>query len=114
MKSIKQMLIGCVLLIGACNGDTDARVTPPAAVEGPAKIIQDLMVMTTEQFDEQVYDKEAKKMISDKPWFIKFYAPWCKHCQNLLPAWKEIANVKKDVLNVRKVDCTADDAIELC
>ena len=45
--------------------------------------------------------------------FIKFYAPWCGHCQKLAPVWDELAaNFKEDkVAKVGKVDCTQHQAI---
>lgn len=42
------------------------------------------------------------------PWFIKFYAPWCGHCQAMAPNWLEMAKENKDTLNVGEVDCTVE------
>jgi protein disulfide-isomerase len=39
------------------------------------------------------------------PWFIKFYAPWCSHCQALAPAWHQMAKEMKDKLNIGEVNC---------
>ncbi|KAJ5738804.1 hypothetical protein N7493_001959 [Penicillium malachiteum] len=41
-------------------------------------------------------------------WFIKFYAPWCPHCQAMAPNWKEMAKEMKDVLNVGEVNCDVE------
>ena len=61
-----------------------------------------------------VVDRETRKLLSDKPWFIKFYAPWCGHCKRLAPTWDELAEKHSHELNVAKVDCTADDSKALC
>ena len=53
-------------------------------------------------------------MYSEKPWFIKFYAPWCHHCKKLKPLWEELAAHTKGEFHVRSIDCTADDAVEVC
>ena len=47
-----------------------------------------------------------------EPWFIKFYAPWCPHCQKMAPSWAEMAKEMKGILNVGEVNC--DVEIHLC
>jgi protein disulfide-isomerase len=42
------------------------------------------------------------------PWFIKFYAPWCGHCQALAPNWLQMAREMKGVLNVGEVNCDVE------
>ncbi|GAM37004.1 hypothetical protein TCE0_022r06548 [Talaromyces pinophilus] len=39
------------------------------------------------------------------PWFVKFYAPWCHHCQALAPPWLTMAKEMKGKLNVGEVNC---------
>lgn len=42
------------------------------------------------------------------PWFIKFYAPWCHHCQALAPNWANLARQMKGKLNIAEVNCDVE------
>ena len=61
-------------------------------------------------------EDENKKtaMKSEKSWFIKFFAPWCGHCQRLAPIWSEFNRLHIDEINVGTVDCTTDGGQPLC
>ncbi|KAF2672792.1 disulfide isomerase [Microthyrium microscopicum] len=39
------------------------------------------------------------------PWFVKFYAPWCHHCQAMGPNWMEMSREMKGSLNIGEVNC---------
>ncbi|CAG0917750.1 unnamed protein product [Notodromas monacha] len=45
--------------------------------------------------------------------FVKFYAPWCSHCQRLAPVWDDLARSLEfdDKVNIAKVDCTESNEI---
>ncbi|KAI9798762.1 MAG: hypothetical protein M1833_004592 [Piccolia ochrophora] len=44
-------------------------------------------------------------------WFIKFYAPWCGHCQALAPNWDQLGKEMKDKLNVGEVNCDVESRL---
>ena len=59
----------------------------------------DVIELTDDNFDKTVFNDENM-------WLIAFYAPWCGHCQHLLPEWAAAANRLKGTINIAKVDAT--------
>ncbi|PVF99148.1 thioredoxin-domain-containing protein [Serendipita vermifera] len=43
--------------------------------------------------------------VASEPTFVKFFAPWCGHCQKLAPKWEELALTLKGIVNVAEVNC---------
>jgi protein disulfide-isomerase len=46
--------------------------------------------------------------MTQEPWFIKFYAPWCHHCQAMATNWQQLAKEMKGRLNVGEVNCDVE------
>jgi len=49
------------------------------------------------------------KRTANGSWLVKFYAPWCGHCQTMAPTWSQLATQEP---GIAKVNC--DDHPELC
>ncbi|KAK6196833.1 hypothetical protein LQW54_011148 [Pestalotiopsis sp. IQ-011] len=60
--------------------------------------------LTAESFQQLV-------TMSQDPWFIKFYAPWCHHCQAMGPAWQQLAKEMQGRLNIGEVNCDAESRL---
>ncbi|XP_043604278.1 thioredoxin domain-containing protein 5 homolog [Bombus pyrosoma] len=78
--------------LGISMESEDEAPTPPEPVNG-------LLELTEDTFD---------KHVSTGYHFVKFYAPWCGHCQKLAPTWEELANSLRNdnYVSISKVDCT--------
>lgn len=61
--------------------------------------------LTAESFHDKV-------TMTQDPWFIKFYAPWCHHCKALAPTWDQVSKDMKGRLNIGEVNC--DKEARLC
>ncbi|XP_009333068.1 PREDICTED: protein disulfide-isomerase A3 [Pygoscelis adeliae] len=70
----------------------------PESNDGPVKVV------VAENFDE-IVNAEGKDVL------IEFYAPWCGHCKNLEPKYKELGEkLSKDPnIIIAKMDATAND-----
>lgn len=44
-------------------------------------------------------------------WFIKFYAPWCPHCQAMAANWAELGREMKGKLNIGEVNCEIESRL---
>ncbi|RMZ81459.1 hypothetical protein DV738_g2256, partial [Chaetothyriales sp. CBS 135597] len=79
---------------------------PNAAKQQSTPNPQGLSVpLTAESFQKLVTN-------SQDSWFIKFYVPWCGHCQNLAPTWAQMAREMEGKLNIGEVNC--DESPRLC
>ena len=64
-------------------------------------IENDIMILTDTTFDKAIEKYENI--------FVAFYAPWCGHCQKLLPELEKVAEIlSKENIIVAKVDATKE------
>ncbi|TVY22536.1 Uncharacterized protein LHYA1_G008741 [Lachnellula hyalina] len=82
----------------------------PAALKKPAKPtstpnpLGQSISFTAESFQNSV-------TTTQEPWFIKFYAPWCMHCQAMAPNWIQLAKEMKGQLNIGEVNCDVESRL---
>lgn len=70
-----------------------------------------VQVLTDANFEA---DTQAATGGTAGDWFVMFYAPWCGHCEALLPTWDELASVLADEgagPNVAKFDVTQSSVV---
>lgn len=57
--------------------------------------------LSEDNFERLVFRKSTPSA------FVKFYAPWCGHCQKLAPDWRKLEKEhKKSEMLIGSVDCT--------
>ncbi|KAF2882752.1 hypothetical protein ILUMI_23416 [Ignelater luminosus] len=60
--------------------------------------------LTPTNFDKLVIN-------SDEVWIVEFFAPWCGHCQQLVPEYQKTANALKGVVKVGAVNADEHNAL---
>lgn len=97
--------------VGVSSFSTD-KVTPATELEAQPTSMLSKPRQTpnpegiSEPFTLETFDTVVTKSLD--PWFIKFYAPWCPHCQRMAPSWKGMAREMKGRLNVGEVNCDVE------
>ena len=70
---------------------------PEPELEQMCRIQSDVIPLTVDNF-------EAK--VAGKHFFLMFYAPWCRFCEELLPVWQDLADNPK--YNIGKIDAIGE------
>lgn len=64
----------------------------------------DVVMLTASNFDRLVEQ-------SDAVWVVEFFAPWCGHCQALVPEYTKAATALKGVVKVGAVNCDDEKSL---
>ncbi|PSN69228.1 thioredoxin-like protein [Corynespora cassiicola Philippines] len=85
----------------------ESKPTPTAAKAEPEKAKS---TANPSGISEPLTAEKFQKLVTNTldPWFVKFYAPWCHHCQALGPNWSQMAREMKGKLNVAEVNCDVE------
>ncbi|KAF0735957.1 protein disulfide-isomerase A6 [Aphis craccivora] len=75
----------CVLLVALANS---------AAAIYPSN--SDVIELTDDNFNQVLQSVEI--------WVVEFYAPWCGHCQRLVPEYSKAAKALKGIVKVAAID----------
>ncbi|KAK4499380.1 hypothetical protein PRZ48_009894 [Zasmidium cellare] len=92
--------------------DSDEKVTAPAKSTATATRIEKPTKETPNPRGKSVpltaEDFQRLVTTTREPWFVKFYAPWCHHCQAMAPNWQGMARQMQGSLNIGEVNCEAE------
>ncbi|SNX87429.1 related to MPD1 - Disulfide isomerase related protein [Melanopsichium pennsylvanicum] len=62
--------------------------------------------------DQNNFEREVLSI--EKPTLVAFTAPWCGHCQNLVPDYLKVASQLDGVVKLASIDCDNDKNKPLC
>jgi len=74
-------------------------------IEEPTATEHHVVDLTIDNFEHLT---QASTGMTTGDWFIKFYAPWCGHCQRMAADWEELSVTQYQKVNIAQVDCTKD------
>lgn len=82
-------------------------------IEQPEEAVAEPEIAKADKGLYTLNDRSFANHIKEGDHFVKFYAPWCGHCQKLAPVWDELAAEYESAkgVSVAKLDCTAAGGI---
>lgn len=83
---------------GAKGAKTTKQSSKSTAIPNPAGTS---VPLSQESFQKLVTNTQDS-------WFVKFYVPWCHHCQSLQPSWLQMSKELQGMLNVGEVNCETE------
>lgn len=103
------------------SSKTDSQAGPPTATETsktastkkPGKTSKSHATPNPVGASVALSQESFQKLVTNTqdPWFVKFYAPWCHHCQALAPAWAQMAKEMQGKLNIGEVNCDVENRL---
>ncbi|KAL6074441.1 Protein disulfide-isomerase A6 [Balamuthia mandrillaris] len=104
MKAVRSgagLVVVLLLCLASLSVSLLARAAESAVEGGGAK--GRVEVLTSANFTEHV---------SDGTWLVKFFVPWCGHCNAMAGSWRELAaSANEHGFRVAEVDCTAAEDV---
>ena len=113
LKSLEKYIDGRMAPAATKTEDPDsstAKLLKPQVSAGPPANPSGISVpLTAETFSQHISLVPSKA--NGAGWFVKFYVPWCSHCQHMASAWTELAREMKGKLNIAEVNCEAESKL---
>jgi len=93
----------------AAAAKTAAVWVPPVPTYEPAQPAKPAVTPNQEGKSVALSGENFQKRVTltQSPWLVKFYAPWCQHCQAMAPDWEQLAKEMQGKLNIGEVNCDA-------
>jgi len=87
----------------ASNGSPSSSSSLPANKSSNAISSQDAQAVVKFSMVDGDFNPQMKR---GETTFVKFYAPWCSHCNRLAPTWELLSTKYAGKVKVAEVDCT--------
>ncbi|KAI0227851.1 Thioredoxin domain-containing protein 5 [Lamellibrachia satsuma] len=102
LESLEDFVVQKLAVVDTKEEGTDGKI--PDGKKTEIKSEGSVLIGTADNFAD---------IVAEDTTFVKFFAPWCGHCKNLAPTWKELADAyaANPRIKVAKVDCTEHSAI---
>jgi len=96
-------LIALTFVLACLSSAVLCETAQPQAAQPHHEEVSTLLTLTDQNFNNYVTNTSTS--------FVMFYAPWCPHCKNAMPAVGDLSKALSGKVNVGTVDC--DDNSEV-